>query len=150
LTACGSATNTPAAPVATTAPAGQAATAPAQTSGGDLPAIAGASTATVPSTLQTALDGYKTSVPNGKVEAFKVSSQAAKVKTDLQSGFKGKGWEDKTATLPAQATAALEQSGGFYLVFQKGTKAAAVVGYPGAMAGLGANDIIYFVISGGN
>jgi hypothetical protein len=150
LTACGgSATNTPA-PAATSAPqsGGNNTAAHAQT-GGDIPVISGASTTAVPDMLKTALDSYKTTVPGGKVEAFKVSGQATKVKGDLATAFKGKGWEDKTASLGAQATAALEQAGGFYLLFQKGNQAAAVVGYPGTMAGLGASDVIYFVVSGG-
>jgi hypothetical protein len=150
LSACGgSATNTPV-PAATSAPqsGGNATAAPAQT-GGDIPVVSGASTTAIPDMLKTALDGYKASVPGGTVEAYKVSGPATKIKTDLAAGFKSKGWEDKTASLGAQATAALEQSGGFYLLFQKGTKAAAVVGYPGTLAGLGANDVIYFVVSGG-
>lgn len=152
LSACGDPTAT-SAPSTTAATQNQATTAAAQ-SNGSLPELAGVSPVTLPGTLQQAAAPYLNSVPNGTFTAYKSSDKTDKVKGSVADSFKKAGWDDQSAKLGA-AAGPLEQQGLFVLLFQKGTKVAQVIGYPGKIAApLGASvadgDTLLLVVSGGN
>jgi phage tail protein X len=151
LAACGD-------PTATTAPATTAVTssttAAANPGSGDtgLPALSGATDVTLPDVLKQQASAYTSAVKNGNFAAFKIGDQPAKVQSSLADSFKKAGWDDKSSALAAGADA-MKAQGIFILVFQKGSKIATVVGYPGTLAGsmgagVGPNDTFYMVVSG--
>ncbi len=137
LVACGDNTAT-SAPAATTASSGSAATTAAASSGGSFYVVNGATATAVPDALKTALASYESQYSGAKAQAYKISEQPAKVKEMLSSAFSKEGWQNLTANVP-------DTAGGFVLGFTKNNKGAAAVAFPGAMAGLGASDLIYIV-----
>ncbi len=119
-----------------------------------VPSYAGATTVTLPASLQPVADSLKTSVKESSVTAFKSADAPDKVKSGFADQFKKDGWEDKASTLGAD-TKSLEATGAFILLYQKGSgNAAAVVGFPAQVASaLGVTDVaangsLYIVISG--
>jgi hypothetical protein len=109
---------------------------------------------TLPGTLQQAAAPYLNNVPNGTFAAYKSSDKSDKIKSSVADSFKKAGWDDQSSKLSA-AAGPLEQQGMFVLFFQKGTKVAQVIGYPGKIAApLGASvtdsDTLLLVVSGGN
>ncbi len=125
-----------------------------------VPTYTGASTVTVPDDFSKSItSGLKDGkLKNPKVEAFKSTDAASKVKSGLTDGFSKGGWSDKTSDLTKELGGdnlkVFEQAGGFVLGYEKGNKAAAVLGFPGAIASgigfkdIGANDTVYMVLSG--
>jgi hypothetical protein len=140
LVACGDPTATTA-PAATTAAATTAAGATAAANSGSnstFYVVSGASATNVPDALKTALSTYESQYTGAKAQAFKISESSAKVKDLLASAFTKEGWTNVTPNVP-------DAGGGFALGFTKSNKGAAVVAFPGAMAGLGATDLLYIV-----
>lgn len=153
LSACGDNTAT-SAPSTTAAAQNQANTTAAAQSNGSVPELAGVSPVTLPGTLQQAAAPYLNNVPNGTFAAYKSSDKSDKIKSSVADSFKKAGWDDQSSKLGA-AAGPLEQQGMFLLLFQKGTKVAQVIGYPGKIAApLGASvsdsDTLLLVVSGGN
>ncbi|MEI7554642.1 hypothetical protein [Candidatus Chlorohelix sp.] len=119
-----------------------------------VPTYSGASTVTLPDSLKTQMEtSMGANVKNAKIEAFKTSDDAAKVKTSLADGFKKNGWDDKSKDL-GDTTTQMDSIGAFAMLYQKGTSAAGVIGFPGAIAGAmgfaGATDkdTVYIIASG--
>ncbi len=137
LVACGDNTAT-SAPAATTASGSAATTAAGTSSNSNFFMLSGATSAPVPDALKAALSTYESQYPGSKAQAFKTSEQPAKVKESLAAAFTKEGWTNVTPNVP-------DAGGGFALGFTKNNKGAAVVAFPGMMAGLGQNEINYIV-----
>jgi ABC-type uncharacterized transport system auxiliary subunit len=121
----------------------------------EIPTYSGATAVTVPDSFKSQFS--TTGVKNGNVAAYKSADDATKVKSGLSDGFKKNGWDDKTSDLTASMGDSLKQIeaiGAFAIGFQKGSKAAAVIGLPGTVAeplgltGVGEKDTVYLIISG--
>lgn len=121
----------------------------------EVPTYSGASSITVPDSLKAQFS--TTGVKNGSVTAYKSADDGAKVKSGLTDGFKKNGWDDKTSSLTASMGDSLKQMeaiGAFAIGFEKGSKAAAVIGLPGSvggalgLTGVGEKDTVYLIISG--
>jgi hypothetical protein len=125
----------------TSAPASNttaAATAAANPGNGNFYVISGATSTEVPEALKAALAQYEAQYPGSKAQAFKTGAQASAVKEQLAGAFSKEGWQNITPNVP-------DSAGGFALAFTKGSKGAAVVGFPGMMANLGQNENLYIV-----
>jgi hypothetical protein len=124
-----------------------------------IPTYSGASAVTLPDTIKSQFTASAGSVKNPKVEAFKSSDEAAKIKSGLVDGFKKNGWTDKTDEAMKSAGDSfkqLEGMGAFVIGFEKGSSAAVVMGLPGSLAGalsisgVEQKDTLYMVFSGSN
>jgi len=138
LVACGENTATSAPAAATTASGSAATTTAGTSSNANFFVLSGATSAPVPDALKTALSTYQTQYPGSTAQAFKISDASAKVKDSLAAAFTKEGWANVTPNVP-------DAGGGFGLAFTKANKGAAVVAFPGVMAGLGQNELIYIV-----
>jgi hypothetical protein len=124
-----------------------------------VPTYTGATSVTVPSSFSSQISaGLQSSkLKNAKIEAYKTSDEASKVKSGLVDGFSKGGWNDATGTLlgsGGDSLKAFDGVGGFILGYEKGNKAAAIMGFPGQLASavgftdVGDKDIVYLVMSG--
>ncbi len=125
-----------------------------------VPTYSGASTVAIPSSIQSQFQaGLKDQkFKNAKFEAYKTADASDKVKSSLSDGFSKGGWTNKDSDVKTQLGAdnvkVIEQAGGFFLGYEKGNKAALIMGFPGIIAGpLGFTDVtdkevLYMVISG--
>jgi ABC-type uncharacterized transport system auxiliary subunit len=125
-----------------------------------VPTYTGATSVTVPTDFSTQISsGLQSSkLKNAKIEAYKTSDDATKVKSGLVDGFSKGGWNDATSTLlgasGGDALKAFDQTGGFILGYETGNKAAAVMAFPGQLASavgfqdVGDKDVVYLVMSG--
>lgn len=159
LAACGdngpsTSDTTTSAAVTTTVAANNAATTTSNiSSSAVVPNLSSASeVSTIPDSMKAAVQPYTTSVPNGTFKAYKVGEQTDKAQSELNDAFNKGGWQSNSA-MTGQTNAALQQQGIFYLLFQKGTSVASVIGYPGSLAssmgigGVGSSDTFYIVVS---
>ncbi len=120
-----------------------------------IPSYTGATTVTVPAVLKTQIDtGIKDQVKSAKYDFFKTADTGTKVKTFFSDNLAKNGWKDMTGALKMDDLKQMEAMGVFALGYEKGTKAVAIVGFPGTLSalmgldGVGENDTLYMVISG--
>jgi len=120
-----------------------------------IPSYNGATVVAVPAALKTQIDGgLKDQVKGAKFDFYKTTDEGTKVKTFFTDNLIKNGWQDMTSTMKLDDLKQMETMGVFALGYQKGTKAVAIVGFPGALTammgvdGVGQQDTLYMVISG--
>ncbi len=125
-----------------------------------IPAYPGLRKVEVPKVFLDSLGGSLDSIPNASVEAFASADDTTKLKSFYVTEFDKAGWKDvSTLALGSQAGAdatikQLEQVGAFISFYLKNDTAAALIGFPGAIAGaagvtgLNPKESLIIVISG--
>jgi hypothetical protein len=120
-----------------------------------VPTYGGATAVTLSDTVKSQMSGSLTQVKNPIVEGYKTTDDLAKIKSTFDSSFKSAGWDDKSSEFSGDGSIKqLTDLGVFVLGYQKGNKAAIVMGFPNSFAGplgftgLGANENAFMVISG--
>jgi hypothetical protein len=130
------------------------------TSVSGIPTYPGLRKVEVPQTFLDSLGGSLDSIPNAKVEAFASSDETIKLKDFYTTEFDKAGWKDVSAVAFAGQSGAdttikqLEQVGAFIAIYLKNDTAAALIGFPGAIAaaagvtGVKSTESLVIVISG--
>ena len=129
------ATAAPTTVAATTAASTTSTTAASTGSSDTLPLYAGATVVTLPDAIKTQLESsVGSSVTNPQVASFATGDAGAKVKSFYSDYLAKNGWTDLTASAGQAASTQIEALGGFFLLYSKGQKVAALIGLPGATA----------------
>ncbi len=120
----------------------------------NVPSYSGATSITMNASSKSAFEGSLTGqVKSAKVDYLKTSDDMNKVKSFYTDSMKKNGWTDKANEL-GDTSKQMEAVGAFVLGWEKGSKAAVVMGLPGSISGamgfdgVGANDTVLLVITG--
>ncbi|MDB5079903.1 MAG: hypothetical protein JWP00_1827 [Chloroflexi bacterium] len=120
-----------------------------------VPTYTGATSLATPDSFKSQMTTSMKDVKNASVESFKTSDDLTKVKSGFESSFKGAGWSDQTAKYSSGSDLKpLTDAGVFFVGYQKGNKAAVIMGIPGPIAkamgytGVSDTENAYLVISG--